>query len=88
MAKRQFCTPESVKVGDIVFYKGAGKMARCEGMAGKIVQATVERVCCDRESLDVYGEAMLSVMPDHRTLTGADFHNLGSLVPVSKCWKE
>lgn len=66
---------EDVKVGQRVQYKPAGKCARLEGMAGKIVTATV---------IDVNPNSpeFVSVMADYRQLEGATFKGMGSSVPT------
>ena len=66
-------TPE-FKVGDRVKYKAAGKVARLEGMSGKIVEGTV------RGTLE---DGFVSVMADYR-INGVHFKGMGSSVPIGK----
>ena len=66
---------EDVKVGQRVQYKPAGKCARLEGMAGKLVTATVTYI-------DPKEPEFVSVMADYRKLEGATFKDMGSSVPT------
>jgi len=69
--------------GSIIYFKAAGKCARLEGMAGKICQAKVTEIRDDIETLEIHGEVMIECLPTHRTISGADFFNMGALVPIS-----
>lgn len=59
-----------IKVGSRVSWKSGGKIARLEGMSGKIVTGTVTAVRNDG----------LSVTPDHRVPKTASFHGMGASV--------
>ena len=68
---------ETYKVGDRITYKAGGKVSRLEGMAGKIVKATITRV----RKID--GEQMLSVDPDYRQKPNAKF-TMGAAITDSQ----
>lgn len=61
-----------INIGDKVTYRAAGKVARLEDKAGRMVTGTV----MGRDN-----EGNLHVLPDHRTLPGAVFPNLQASVP-------
>lgn len=67
-------------VGQTVFWKAAGKAARLEGMAGKIVSGVVEGVDGRRR--------VLKVMPAHHKLPDAVFPNSGVVVDFDSILKE
>lgn len=58
------------KKGQVVKWKAAGKVARLEGTAGKIVSGKIQEVCNKTKTL--------SVMPDHRAKRGAPMHGMGA----------
>jgi hypothetical protein len=58
------------KKGQVVQWKAAGKVARLEGTAGKIVSGKIQEVCNKTKTL--------SVMPDHRAKRGAPMHGMGA----------
>lgn len=66
-----------MKVGHTVQWIGAGKLARLEGMQGKLCTGTI--VKCE----EFEGKRAVTVMPSHRTRPGATFHNLQALILVA-----
>lgn len=58
-----------------VSYVTAGKVARLEGMSGKVVTGIVTN--------PTVRDGFISVMADHRTKKDAMFKGMGSLVPVT-----
>lgn len=66
----------ALQTGDIVWYKGGGKVARLEGTSGKWNKATVTRINKNK--------TIVSVMPDHRTKKGCDFFEMGAAVDMDK----
>jgi hypothetical protein len=63
-------------IGQRVQFKPAGKCARLEGMAGKLVTATITALHPE--------ENAVSLMADYRTLPGATFKDMGSFVETKK----
>lgn len=70
----------TLKIGDRVSFVAHGKVFRCEGMAGELVAATVTA----DTHFDSDGVLCVTVICDHRQLSGAIFYGMQSSVPVSK----
>lgn len=62
-----------MKIGQRVKWKAAGKVARLEGMAGKIATGVVEDILDDKAI----------VMPDHRLPKTADFSGMRAAVDLT-----
>jgi len=65
-----------LKVGYRITYKAGGKVSRLEGMAGKVVPATIT-------FLDPKHD-IIHVMPDYRKKPGAEFRNMGGSLDLDQ----
>jgi hypothetical protein len=75
MARKAKVNPDSVQVGDTVTWKAAGKVARAEGSAGKIVSGKVITLRPNSEFL---------VTPYHRLKENAMFPDMDTIIGVDQ----
>ena len=65
-----------LKIGQRVSFKASGKVARLEGVSGKVVSGVITGFHADLD--------LVSVLADYHTVPGVRNFNMGSAVAVSK----